>query len=421
MKSRLSYTLATVAALVTGLSAMAQTTKTNYVLDKADEIRLAINVTSNVYELSGPGLKLTFEAYKNARTAINQLYVHTSVDNKTWKEKVYKIEAGDLNYNSYKEFTFDIDSNVRYIKFNNVGSYSRYVRNVKVTRATTLTSSATSIDFGTTDPGVPVSRTISVDFNNTYSDAILKGTCTNAAFTVTQRSMGATGTAEITVTYNPGKAGSDTGRVTLSMGTAGKNNNVTYSFDVSGKSRLHLYPSNTGSYQSGNVPGVVLHRTLPAGYSTIALPFDTSIEQITGNGNDKVFTLCNVSYTVAEGYTFYFTEVEGGVIAAGQPYVIFLNAEVNTPSWENITCGELSAVTISRGGWDFVSNFQANTSMTGKYGVVNSKNKIMKGGAGATLNAFTAYFRLNARTKASVHDSTIPAGAIPLFSVTVRP
>lgn len=182
-----------------------------------------------------------------------------------------------------------------------------------------------------------------------------------------------------------------------------------------------LNPKNVETYTSGDHSTVILNRTLPAGYSTIALPFDTSIEQISGNGNDKVFTLCNVSYTEASGYTFYFTEVEGGVIAAGQPYVIFLNAEVENPSWENITCGELSAVTISRGGWDFVSNFQANTSMTGKYGVVNSKNKIMKGGAGATLNAFTAYFRLNAQTKASVHDSTVPAGAIPLFSVTVRP
>lgn len=378
---------------------------TYYVLNKSDEIRLQIDNTSNVYELSGPGLKLTFEAYKNARTAINNLYVNTSVDKITWVEKVFTIKVEDLNYNSYKEFNFNLDNSVRYLKFHNVGSYSRYIRNVKVTRATTLSSNTSSIDFGEVVKNQTKESSITVEFNNTYSDAVLTGNCTNSAFKVTQESMGETGSKAITIKFTPTTAGIQEGTVTLTMGTQGKSNNVTYEFSVSGKGISgDMYPDNVSGYSPGTYSNATLYRTIPAGFSTVALPFSTTIDALAGSGNGKAYTLQSVGYDENLGYKFYFAEVTS--LEAGKPYLIKLTNQVVNPVWDNVTVGALTPVTITRGGWDFTANFTPDKNMNGCYGVVNLQSKIMKGGKSSKINAFGAYFQLNQAVSSSSKTSS---------------
>lgn len=169
---------------------------------------------------------------------------------------------------------------------------------------------------------------------------------------------------------------------------------------------------------------VTLNRTISAGLSTIALPFDTTVEALTGRASDKAYTLCNVGYRQGEGYTFYFKEVEGGVLQACKPYVISSASEVVNPQWGQTTIGELTAGEITCGAWSFKANFEAGKSMEGLYGVVNSRNKVMKGGASSTINAFSAYFELNpsaatASTKAGEAED-IPASAIPLFKIQAK-
>ena len=78
------------------------------------------------------------------------------------------------------------------------------------------------------------------------------------------------------------------------------------------------------------------------------------------------------------------------------PYVIYLDSEVDKPVWRSDVGIQLSgnAGSITCGGWRLVANFTAGKSMEGLYGVVNSEevNRIMLGGSGATLNAFSAWF-----------------------------
>lgn len=207
--------------------------------------------------------------------------------------------------------------------------------------------------------------------------------------------------------------------------------------EVSVKDAFVLDPTSTEGYTTGEQSKVILKRTLLDGYSTIALPFDTTVEAITGNSEDKAYTLCNVGYKQGEGYTFYFKEVEGGELQAGNPYVISVASEVVNPQWEETTIGELNPGTVTCGAWSFIANFEAGKSMKDLYGVVNSQNpnkvnKVMKGGTNASLGAFTAYFCLadqdGGSTKAagsavapsaagSAAAADLPANAIPLFTV----
>lgn len=164
---------------------------------------------------------------------VNDFYVAFSKDNgNSWEEKSQDLTT------SYKKYTYTVDTDVTTIRFLTKfgATLNKYVRNVKVTRATTLSSNSNSLDFGAHYYGQDQeTKTIIVNYNNTYSGSVLTGSCDNSAFNVTQENMGETGSKEIRITYNPTTIGSHNGTVTLTMGTAGKNNNVKYQFSVSGR------------------------------------------------------------------------------------------------------------------------------------------------------------------------------------------
>lgn len=183
---------------------------------------------------------------------------------------------------------------------------------------------------------------------------------------------------------------------------------------------LELNPGDP-SYTPDNYSSVTLSRTLKAGYSTIALPFDTDVsELVTGrtepynNANDWVAQLDIVTYSVADGYTLYFQKVDGGTITANQPYVLHLGYEVKDPTWTDTTNGitvataSAASVTPSTGysgyaGWVMKANYEVGFNMNGKYGIVNNSQLtgtnqttypdggLKLGGSGSSLNAFTAY------------------------------
>ncbi len=198
---------------------------------------------------------------------------------------------------------------------------------------------------------------------------------------------------------------------------------------------------------AGKYRKITLKRTIPAGLSTIALPFATTLEALavgTSNAGAKAYVLKNVGVDSGKGYVFYFSEVTDGVLEAGVPYVVSLDSEVNAPVWRSEDGIQLTgnAGTITCGAWSIVANFTAGKSMTGLYGVVNSPdpsdgskriNRIMKGGSGAVLNAYSASFEMaeadnstgpaysapmqsgSAANKASGSDDTVEA--VPLFSI----
>lgn len=162
------------------------------------------------------------------------VYVMTSNDKKNWKEILVVSIPNEDNW--YNDFNVELPQDSRYIKFESRtgATGARHIRNVKVTRATTLSSSTTSLTGFRTTPNRTDEKTIMVDYNNTYSDAVLTGTCDNSNFVVVQEDMEETGSKEIKVLYQPSSVGTHSGNVTLKMGTASKNNHVTTTFTVSG-------------------------------------------------------------------------------------------------------------------------------------------------------------------------------------------
>lgn len=161
---------------------------------------------------------------------------------------------------------------------------------------------------------------------------------------------------------------------------------------------LALSPGTAPSYAEGNYRKVFFSRNLKAGFSTIALPFGTDVEALTGreaNENDWVATLTAVTWNSNDQYTLFFTK--GTTIEANKPYILHLAAEVVNPAWANQEVVAAEEVTVSpqQGGakddWSMTSNYTVGKDMNGLYGIVNAEGGLKLGGAGSTLNAFTAY------------------------------
>ena len=240
MIQKLRYILLILAALVGGES-WAQTT--SYVLkNEGTTYELNTIETGPTFELNGPGATLTFEACKTL-ASVNGLYVETSPNGSSWAEST---EIG-LNSNSltgtkkWGSITYKIpNTDIRYIRFKTKtgATLTKYYRNIKVTRATTL-SAPSSVDMGDVKIGKSISAQINVDFNNTTFNQTLTGSCTNSAFSIDSRSMGECGTAPVTIKFSPTTAGEHTGTVTLSM------NGVKTYFEVKGTAQDKGTPAFT--------------------------------------------------------------------------------------------------------------------------------------------------------------------------------
>ena len=234
-------------------------------------------------------------------------------------------------------------------------------------------------------------------------------TITESAFTITGNSEGyvSTSFASNTLTLRALKEG---GTVTVTLTRAQDDGfyavNKTYIIEVT-KPVLTLDPASAPNINYSEYSTVTLSRTLKAGYSTIALPFATTVAALTNRSNtdDWVAQLATVTYNDADGYTLYFNKVEGGTISANQPYILHLAAQVDEPTWENVTLSAPTPVTVypSAGygnnidgatgtfaNWSMSSNFTV-MDMEGLYGIVNTAGSLQLGGSGSTLKAFTAY------------------------------
>ena len=219
---------------------------TSYVLNDGNEYTLGVSETGDKISLSGPGSKLTFEAYKTMATAIGSLEVQQSNDASNWSSLLV-IKVGELDKNSYKSFSVTMSENVRYIRFKtNSSSYKRKYKNIKVTRATTLATSTSSIDFDPIAVNTSSTKQASISFNNTTYPQQVTGTCTNGNFTVISKDVNDTGTTTIDVKYNPQQPGEHKGDVTLSM------NGKEVSFTVSGTSLATYNFSAQASPNSAN-------------------------------------------------------------------------------------------------------------------------------------------------------------------------
>ena len=187
-----------------------------------------------------------------------------------------------------------------------------------------------------------------------------------------------------------------------------EDNPTTSSFIAVFRKVVLILEPSTPDYLPESYRSVTLHRTFAQGYSTIALPFATTVAELTNRTSDDdwVAQLATVTYNARDGYTLFFQKKTNGRINAFEPYILYLGSQVVDPSWTDIQLPAATPATItpstgygtaaspdgsSYSDWTMTSNFTAGKSMVGLYGVVNAAGGLKLGGSGSTLNAFTAF------------------------------
>ena len=255
-------------------------------------------------------------------------------------------------------------------------------------------------------------KTITVDWEGAATITVTGvGADAEAGFTITNGSDAVISVErnESTITIN----GLTIGNTTLTLAQTANDDYLakteTYTINVVMPSDyIILDPTVAPTIAEGTYRKVTLNRTLKAGYSTIALPFE--VDATTLSANAWVAQLSIVTYNAHDGYSLYFKK--SNVIKANEPYILHLDAEVVSPVFRGtIAVSEATPKdhTADKGvnadghsftDWTMHSNYTPGFDMESKYGVVN--NTIMLGGAGSTLNAFTAYITSPANKPAKV-------------------
>lgn len=148
-----------------------------------------------------------------------------------------------------------------------------------------------------------------------------------------------------------------------------------------------LVVSENGYTQPGefdHIEKIQLGRKIPAGWSTICLPFDCTTAEIGEGVTAHEF----VHYDAATGLDFSAVEQ----LQANKPYLIYAPQEIAAGSlnFSARTMAQSTPQEVTHSGMTFVGNYEGTISMEGKYGVAN--NKLMKGGAHSILKGTRAYF-----------------------------
>ena len=243
MKDKLFHIISLIALLIASTDARAWGETTSYVVDDPTERTIGTIGQGPAYALSGPGETLTFQARRQS-LAINYFFVQTSTDGgNNWTDL-----ANPSLETSYSSYSYTISTDVTHIRFitKTGATLTKYYKDVKVTRATTLATSTTALDFGTVTNRRSATLDAVIDYNNTTYDQQVTGTCTDANFTVTPTTVGAYGNNQaVPVTFTPTSAGQHTGTVTLTM------NGKTVTFQVIGVGQTTYYTRATASATAG--------------------------------------------------------------------------------------------------------------------------------------------------------------------------
>ena len=189
--------------------------------------------------------------------------------------------------------------------------------------------------------------------------------------------------------------------------------NKIYHIQVLGASAL-LTPDESPVLEYNEYAEITLSRNFAEGHSTLALPFDTNISDFSDDSEAYAAQLSLVTYNKADGYTLYFKKVDAGSMIANQPYVIYLPSTKDSFIWTGVTINSVLPSDKVEGqgerfmGWTMRANYTPGVSMEGMYGIAGGK--LRKGTAGATINAYTAYFmpptQAEARVRVAIMDDS---------------
>ncbi len=139
-------------------------------------------------------------------------------------------------------------------------------------------------------------------------------------------------------------------------------------------------PTKTGLYY------VTLERAFKQGWNTVCLPFDYTLAAFGEGAVAQEFT------SVSDGL-LNFTEVTTGELKANVPYLLYLPTEVAGPLYFGVEVQAATPAAVTYGDFTFQGTY-APMSMAGLMGVtkIDGVDKVVIGGAGATIKGTRAYF-----------------------------
>lgn len=133
---------------------------------------------------------------------------------------------------------------------------------------------------------------------------------------------------------------------------------------------------------------VKVARSFKQGWNTLALPFAITTDELGTGVKAQEF-----SGVTADGSGLNFTAVTS--LEANKPYLVYFPTATDVPEYFGTNISALDETGVTYGAYTFKPNFSnPSLSMVGNYGVVTADgvSKIMKGGAGSTLQTIRAYF-----------------------------
>ena len=351
--------------------------------DDARTLEVGDELTTNTATGSPTGLAVTYSSSNSSALEVNATTGALTAKAGGSNIAITATQAGNYKYNEVS-----------------ITRYFTVIQKEYAVVTTTLSESVTNIfPIGNPDITIRCNATLTANALSITGDAgVVTSTFASNTFTLTAVNEGT-----VTVTLTRAE---DEGYYAVSK---------TYTIQVI-KPVLVLDPSEAPVINYSDYSSVTFNRTLKAGYTTIALPFNTDVSELVANRSeaydsdeDWVAQLSAVTNSAADGYTLYFQKVEGGTITANQPYILHLGSAVENPTWTDMTDG-ITVVAATAGentaqtgysdfsDWVMKANYSPNCDMEGKYGVVNAagtEGALKKGGAGSTLKAYTAYIIFN--------------------------
>ena len=133
---------------------------------------------------------------------------------------------------------------------------------------------------------------------------------------------------------------------------------------------------------------VKVARSFKQGWNTLALPFAITTDELGTGVKAQEF-----SGVTADGSGLNFTAVTS--LEANKPYLVYFPAATDVAEYFGTNISAVDETGVTHGAYTFKPNFSnPSLSMAGNYGVVTADgvSKIMKGGAGSTLQTIRAYF-----------------------------
>lgn len=193
-----------------------------------------------------------------------------------------------------------------------------------------------------------------------------------------------------------------------SLGTPGVNVYVTFAPAITVNSTTNIADNLSGLYN------VTIDRSFPAGWSTICLPFETTVAALGATQAQE--------FTAFADNVLTFDKVNNGNLAANTPYLIYFEEAKDlsaAPIYMPVEIESSTPGVVNHGDVTFTGNYTAGMSMVGLYGVAeqNGAQYIMKGGANSSLGSTSAYFTV-AVAQTNAMRIQLEGGATAIDKVT---